>query len=185
MTFAARMQKIRRKAGELHAKTRRELLGTLTGPLAVAFCYGLSIREFPRMEQALHPVFLVALAWSFAGLYFLNRGGWSGAIPGDLGFSAGLEFCRREIERRRDHIRGVLFWGFGPVMAAIGAIIWGLAVVGGRAIFPNGLPFLLLVAVWIVGYFVLRVRKQRELQREVDELNEIARGNRGSADGRE
>lgn len=42
-----------------------------------------------------------------------------------------------------------------------------------RGIFPNGLPFLMGVVVWIIAYFVIRVREQRELQRESDELNDL------------
>lgn len=38
----------------------------------------------------------------------------------------------------------------------------------------NGLPFVTLVGLWIVGYFVLRFREQRELDRELDELNNLA-----------
>ena len=109
------VSKIRQKAREFHAKTRRELLGTL------------GVRQFPSLEQVLHTLFALAFVWSFAGLYFLNRGKWSGAMPGDRGFSRGIEFCLREIERRRDHFRPVLLW-----------------------------PFLTLVAVWIAGYFVMR-----------------------------
>jgi hypothetical protein len=171
------LEKIRRKTQELHAKARRELLGTVAGPLAVAFCYGFSIREFPRLQEMLHPLFASALAWSLAGMYFLNRGKWSAAMPGDTGFSAGLEFCRREIERRRDYFHRVLLWGFGPVILAILGIILALAIAAGRQIFPKGLPFLLLVAGWIIGYFVKRLGQQRELQREIDELNQIEREN--------
>jgi hypothetical protein len=173
------LEKIRKKAGALHAKTRRELLRTLTGPLTVAFCYVFCIKEFPPLQKALHPLFAVAFAWSIGGVYFLNRGKWSGPMPGDTGFSAGLEFCRLEIERQRDHFRRALLWGVGPLLLAIGTIIVALAAVGGRKIFPNAMPFLTLVAVWIVAYFfVIRVRQQRELQREIDELNGIEKENR-------
>lgn len=47
---------VRSKARELHAKTRRQLLGTLAGPLATAFFYGFGIREFPRLQRLLHPL---------------------------------------------------------------------------------------------------------------------------------
>jgi hypothetical protein len=171
------LEKIRQKARELHAKTRRQLLGTLTGPLVVAFFYAFSMKQFPALHQTLQPLFAFALVWSLAGLYFLNRGKWSGAMPGDEGFSAGLEFCRREIERRRDYFRGVLLWSFGPVLLAIGTFILALAIAAGREIFPNAMPFMTLVVVWIAAYFVIRVRQQRELQREIDELGDIDRDN--------
>jgi hypothetical protein len=41
----------------------------------------------------------------------------------------------------------------------------------------NGLPFFALVVVWIAGYFIVRLRRQRELDRELDELNAIENEN--------
>jgi FtsH-binding integral membrane protein len=170
---------IRSKARELQTKTRRQLLGTLAGPLATSLFYAFGNRKFPTLQHVLQPLFTLALAWGLAGLYFLNRGMWSATMPGDLGLSTGLEFCRRELERRRHLLRRILLWSFGPVLLAIGTFILALAMIGSRdrGIFPNGLPFLVLVFVWIVGYFVVRFRDQRELKREIDELNDIEREN--------
>jgi hypothetical protein len=66
-------------------------------------------------------------------------------------------------------------------MLAIASLILGLAMAAtkNRALLPNALPFLIVVAVWVVAYFVIRFQEQRSLQREIDELNEIARGNEG------
>ena len=174
------VEKIRNKARELHAKTRRQLLGYVTAPLAVVFLCGFSVIQFPLLQRVLQPLFALALVWSLAGLYFLNRGMWLPALPGDAGFSTGLEFCRREIEARRLLLRRVLLWSFGPVLLAIAAFILALAMVATkeRGIFPNALPFLTLVVVWVVGYlFVVRVREQRELRRQIDELDSIEREN--------
>jgi hypothetical protein len=170
---------IRWKARELHAKTRRQLLKTLAGPFATAFFYALGTKEFPPLQPVLQPLFAIAIAWSLVGLYFLNRGMWSAVMPGDAGISTGLEFCRREIERRRYLLRRVLLWSFGPVLLGIGTFILALAMIGSRdgRIFPNGLPFLILVVVWIIAYFMIRLREQRELKREIDELNDIEREN--------
>jgi 4-hydroxybenzoate polyprenyltransferase len=172
------LEKIREKARELHAKTRRQALGTAAGPLVVVLCYAFDAKEFPALQHTLQPLFALAFVWSLAGVYFLNRGRWPAAMPGDAGFAAGLEFCRREIERRRDYFRRVLVWGFGPVLLAIAGIILALAMVAGREIFPKAMPFLTLVVVWIVAYFAVRAWQQRELQQEIDELNEIERENR-------
>ena len=40
------------------------------------------------------------------------------------------------------------------------------------------IPFLALVVTWVVGVVVIRMRDQRELQREIDELNDTERENR-------
>lgn len=176
------LEKIRQKVRELHAKTRRQLLGTLAGPLATLFFYAFGMKQFPRLQQVLQPLFAFALASSLAGLYFLNRGMWSAAMPGDAGFSSGLESCRREIERRCYLLRRVLLWSFGPLLLAIGTFILALAMIGSgdRGIFPNALPFLTLIGIWIIGYFVVRLREHRELQRDIDELSDIERENTGS-----
>ena len=102
-------------------------------------------------------------------------------MPADAGINAGLEFCRREVERRRDLVRRILLWSFGPVMLAIGTFIFALSMAGTRerGLFPNGLPFLIAIVVWIVVYFIIRLREQRELQREIDELNDIEKESHG------
>jgi hypothetical protein len=102
-------------------------------------------------------------------------------MPEDAGLSTGLEFCRREIDRQRDLVRRVLLWSLGPVMLAIGTFILALAMVSTKdtGLIPNGLPFLIAIVVWIFAYFNIRLREQRELQREIDELNDIEKENRG------
>ena len=173
------LEKIRLKMRELHAKTRKQMLGTLVAPLAAVFFYIFEAKEFPFLRDVLQPLSILALIWSFAGLFFLNRGMWPLELPPDAGLTTGLDFCRREIERRRLLLRRVLFWSFGPVLLCLATVILALVLAGtkDRSIFPNGLPFLALVAAWIVGYFVVRLREQRELQREIDELNQIGREN--------
>lgn len=169
------LEKIRQKVRELHAKTRRQLLGNLVVPLVAVAFYGFGMKQIP----ALQPVFAMVIAWSLAGLYFLNRGMWSAAMPGDAALSTGLEFYRREVERRRYLFRRLLMWSFGPVLLALATLIFSAVELGilNRSTFPKAMPFLTLVAVWIAGYFVMRMREQRELQREIEELKEIERAN--------
>jgi hypothetical protein len=66
-------------------------------------------------------------------------------------------------------------------MLTIGTFILALAMVStkDRGLFPNGLPFLIAIVVWILVYFAIRVREQRDLQREIDELNNVETENRG------
>ncbi|WP_321476289.1 hypothetical protein [uncultured Paludibaculum sp.] len=174
-TSTMTLKLIRAKARDLHAKTRRQLLATAVGPLVTAFFYTFAIRQLPQIANLLHPLFLFALVWSLGGLYFLNRAMWSTVMPGDAGLSTGLAFCRGELERRRLLLRRILLWSFGPLLMTLATFILALAIAGGggRRILSNGRPFLVLVVVWILAYFVLRARDQRELQREIDELDDI------------
>ncbi len=179
-TSTVTLKLIQQRSRALRAKTRGKLLGTLAGPLTTGLFYAFAMKEFVPLRQALEPLFAFAAAWSVAGLYFLNRGMWSAAMPGDAGLSTGLEFCRREMERQRDLLRRVLLWSFGPVLLTIGTLVVALTMAGttNRGIFPNGLPFLIGIVVWIAAYFVIRFREQRELQHEIEELNDFENGNR-------
>ena len=175
---AMTLEKIRQKVRKLHAKTRRELLGSIAAPLAVVIFSGLGAAIFDDPLQ--RTVFALALAWALAGQYFLHRGMWSATLPGDAALTTGLEFYRREIERRRDLIRRVLRWSFGPLVLAIGALILPI-VTGGveeRGVFLKMIPFLTLLVLWLVGFFVIRMRQQRELQCEIEELNDIEMENK-------
>ena len=140
----------------------------------------LLVGEFGCVKSSVRPPFLIAVAWGLAGVYFLNRGMWSAAMPGDLGLKTGLQACRLEIERQRDLARRVLLWSFAPLMLTVATFVLALALIPprGRGIFPNGLPFLIVVVVWIVSFFVIRLRQQREFQREIDELKDIEMENR-------
>jgi hypothetical protein len=149
---------IRSKVRELRARTQQELLGLLAGPMAVGVFYGFAIKEFRGFAPVPQLVFAFAIVWSLAGLYFLNRGMWSRAMPGDAALSTGLEFYRRELERRQHLFRCLLLWSFGPIVLAIAALVLRLAMVGGTRLFPNGMPFLVLAVLWIAAYFGIRMR---------------------------
>ena len=175
------LEKIRQKVRELHAKTRRQLLGSLAVPLIIIGFYGFGMKQFP----ALQPLFAFAIAWSLAGLYFMNRGMWSATLPEDVALNTGLESYRREVERRRYISGRFLLWSFGPLVLSIAALIPLILSFGmrNRGMLLNGalrttIPFLVVVAIWLVSVFVIRLRDQRELQREIDELNDTERADR-------
>ncbi len=169
---------IRRRGQQLHAKTLRERLGSFTGPLAVAAFAWLAI------SMGYHPVqlavFAIAGVWSLAGVYVLNRGGWPGRLAADAPFTTGLEFCRKEIERGLDYHRRFLLWLFAPIVLAIGALVvpaMGNGFQKGGTL-ANMIPFLSLLVLWVIGVFLVRRGRWRELQREIDELNDFEKDNR-------
>lgn len=168
---------IRQKARQLHARRLRQIVDSATVPLVIVLFDVFCIREFAQLRQPLNALFGFALAWSLAGVYVLNRGRRLRAMPEDAGFRTGLQFCRNELERQRDDFRRVLLWSFGPMVLALGTLILTFAVIAGKEFFARALPLLLLALVWIVAYLLIRVRHQHKLQREIDELNEVAREN--------
>jgi hypothetical protein len=173
------LEKIRQKTQELHAKTRRELIKSIAGPLIVIAICCFAVR-FP--DPVLRAILAFAIAWSLTGQYFLNRGMWSVTRPGDAALRTGLESYRNEVERQRFLFSRTMLWQFGPVVFAIAILIVLIASLGtGNRGMPlkeallKMIPFLALVVIWIVSFYAIRMRQQRELQREIDELNDIER----------
>ena len=72
-----------------------------------------------------------------------------------------------------------LLWSLGPLLLAIGTFTWTLVKVGIREgrIFPDGMPFITVVVIWLVAYIVIRIRQQRDLESEITELNRIEEEN--------
>src|SRR6185312_14273978 len=89
---AVTLEKIRQKAQELHARTRRELFGNIAVVLITGGFSGFGISR--THDPGLRVVFAVSIVWALAGQYFLHRGMWSAVLPGDAGVSSGLEFYR-------------------------------------------------------------------------------------------
>lgn len=172
------LEKIRRRAQELHRKTVRERLGSVAGPVCIIAFAALGIAVGYNPVQL--AVFAIAVAWSLAGLYVLNRGIWQGRLAQDAALATGLEFCRREIERGIYVQRRFLLWVFAPIILAIGALVVPQMGSGFRTggTLAKMSPFLTLLALWMVGVFVIRRVRWKELRREIDELNDIERENR-------
>ena len=167
------LKMIRMKVQDLHAKTRRNMLGIWAGPLAVGGFSAYGIKLVHGVFPVLEVTFVIAIVWSLAGVYFFSRGMWSAAMPGDAALSTGIEFYRREIERHRALYGRVLLWSLGPIVLALAAFILFLVIVGRGEIFTKGLPFLILIVIWFGAYFFLRMRAWRDLQREIDDLKDI------------
>jgi hypothetical protein len=174
---AMTLEMIRQKVRHLHAKTRWRLLGNLITSFIVVVFYSFGIRRFHH--SVLRSMFAFAIAWSLVGLYFLNRGMWSAMLPEDVALSNSLESYRREVERQRSLSGRFLVWGFGPVIfatATLVVLILTLGIERGMS-FSEALlkmiPFLTLLVIWLVHSFVIRMRQQRQLQHEIDQLNDI------------
>ena len=163
---------IRRRAEKLHGKTLRERLGSVVAPLGVAIFFGIGVAEGDNPVQ--RAVFAMALAWSLAGSYILNRGVWPARLPGDAALATGLEFCRKEIGRQLYFHRQSLAWAFAPIVVAGGALV----AFTERGAFAKTIPFLTLFVLWIIGIFFFRGVGWRKMQREIDELNDIEKESR-------
>jgi hypothetical protein len=106
-------------------------------------------------------------------LYWFRHRIWRrNASPPDAVAAAGAEYYRKELERRRDHLRNPWLW-HGPLFLACAVLVAILAAETCRGYqdLRNVLPLVVLLAVW-TGYGVWRRRRQaRELQQEIDEMS--------------
>jgi hypothetical protein len=167
------LEMIRQRAQELHAKTRRELYANIIMTLMIVAISGFG--SMHTHDWVLRFAFVIAVVWAVAGQYFLHRGMWAMTSPEEMALIAGLDFYRREVNRRRTLLGRVLQWSLGPIVLSIGALslvltetAWNL----GRSATVM-FPFCASVFIWIVAVFVLRSHSQRELQREIAEVNNI------------
>lgn len=167
------LEMIRQRAHELHARTRRELYANITTTLMIAAISGFGFRH--TRDSVLQFASMVAVIWAVAGQYFLHRGMWAVTRPEDVALIAGLDFYRREVNRRRTLFGRVLQWSLGPIVLSIGALI--LVLTGAARNLGQStiviFPFCTIALMWIIAVFILRSRSKRELQREIGELNSI------------
>jgi len=172
------LETIRHKANESRSKTRRGLAGTIAIALIVATVSVFGIIH--ESNAAVRLIFVLAIAWTLAGQALLHRGMWSASLPVDATVSSGLEFYRREIDKRRGLFRGLLQWSFGPVILSIGTMIVVLIGIARGQSLPTSsvMPFGTLFVVWVIAFFVVRARDQRKLLREIDELSNIEKMSR-------
>jgi hypothetical protein len=166
-----RLDQIQTNASKLHDKTRRTLYRHLAAQLFLIACCATGIALAPPSSQ--RAAFMAALLWALAGLYAVHRGMWSPALPADSALTTSVEYYRGEVERQIILSRRYLGWLFGPLVLFLGSFIVTLVTIAVRDRTPlrNMLPFLTLLVLWFGAVFVLRVRAQRELQREIEQLN--------------
>lgn len=173
------LEKLQEKTQELHIKTRRSLLGEITKSLLLVGLCGYGLAWASGLIALLIGFVLV---WSLTGQFFLHHGNWSSAPPEVSALGSGIASYRKELERKRKLSSHYLLWSFGPMIFALACFILVVLSLGienrGMAIgevLRNMTPFLLLVVAWNVGVFVIRMREQRELQREIEILRELER----------
>jgi hypothetical protein len=165
-------EEIRQRAKKLQGKTRRVLLGWIAVSLLIV---GISVFGMVWIHSsAVRAVFAFSIAWSVSGQFFINRRRRSSMLAEDILSGTGLRSYRIEVERKRYISAHFLLCIFGPSVLAIGTLAVQLvSFARTRGSISHTAPFLTVLAIWIVGVFVIRMRDQRELKREIDELMQI------------
>jgi hypothetical protein len=161
-------QIVNRRTEELSSSTRSEIVMSMGAALLFV---GVMVWRFaPAYERLQEVGFAAVIAWVVISLYRFRRRIW-GPRPSrpDAAAATCLEYYRKELERRRDHLRNPWLW-HGPLFLA--CLILIAILIRGRAFQPlrNILPLVVLLAVWTAFGVWRRHRQAKELQREIDEI---------------
>jgi hypothetical protein len=163
-------QIVNRRTEELSFSTRSEILMSIAA--ALLFVGVMAWRFAPNYDRFQEMGFAAVIAWVVISLYWFRRRIWRrDPLRPDAVVATGLEYYRKELERRRDHLRNAWLW-HGPLFLAcmiLIAILIGKVFSGFQPL-RNVLPLVVLLAVW-TGFGLARRRRQaKELQREIDEI---------------
>jgi hypothetical protein len=163
-------QIVKRRTEELDSSTRSEILMSIGA--ALLFIGVTAWRLTPYHDRLLQVGYAAAIAWAAITVYRFRRRIWRrAAAPADAMAASGVEYYRRELEQRRDHLRRAWLW-HGPLLLAcivLTAILTGETFSGYQPL-RSVLPLVALLAVW-TGFGLMRRRRQaKELQREIDEI---------------
>jgi hypothetical protein len=160
------IEEIREKLHALETKKRIEALTLIV--VGLLLCPGFGLMAVRVQEM------IPRIGWCGVSLWCLFSA-WRGyrllRAPKPLAASApatSLEFYRGELEKRRDRLRKS--WGEAGLtwlFAALALII--LPEV--KQWLRNGLPFLALLTVWLVAFFLIRKRQTRRLREEIEALS--------------
>jgi hypothetical protein len=174
---------IRQRARALHAKTRRDLIGSaIVHVFAFVYCVAgaaLSHSFYQRIAYG------AGVAYVLAGVVAMQRGKWTAPMGGDAGLESGIRFCRKEVERQSAIFSRGLMWVAGPLIFVIGVYLVPAVVATVYAnknanpkVLVNAIPFFVLMGIWVVSMFFIRMRQRRGLQREFEDLDAIEKENR-------
>jgi hypothetical protein len=161
-------QIVKRRTEELSSSTRSEIVMSMGAALLFV---GVMVWRFaPTYERLQEIGFAAVIAWVVICLYRFRRRIWR-RLPArpEAAAATCLEYYRKELERRRDHLRNPWLW-HGPLFLA--CLILIAILIRGNAFQPfrNVLPLVVVLAVW-TGFGVWRRHRQaKELQREIDEI---------------
>lgn len=163
---------VNRRTEGLYASTRSEILMSIGAAVLLA---GIIAWRFAPAPDRLQELGLGAvLVWIAVTVYLFRRRIWrrEPSLP-ETAAAPCVEYYRRELERRRDHLRNEWLW-HGPLFLA--CIMLAATLIGktfpGFDRLESVLPLLALLAVWTGFGFWRRRLQAKELQREIDEMQE-------------
>jgi hypothetical protein len=158
---------ITRRTQSLSSATRAEILTAITA--AVFFVAVTAWRFASEWDRIPQLGFIAAIAWVAISLYWFRARIWRSGPPKDALAATGVEHYRKELERRRDHLKNAWLWHGPLVLACLTLVAIFADQLNFRSI-QRVLPLLVLLVVWAVLGFIRRLRQAAEIQREIDEI---------------
>ena len=162
-------QVLRRRADALHASTRSEILVSVGAGLLLAGV--VAWRLAPPYTRPLELGLAAVLAWAGITLFWFRRSDSSGT---DV-TAPGVTYYRRELERRRDHLRNAWLW-HGPLVLAcliFAAVVTSNAFPGGGRL-ASVLPLVVLLLFWTAFGLQRRRRQVQQLDAEIREIDHLS-----------
>jgi hypothetical protein len=159
---------LNRRTAEMHFRTRAEVFISIAAALLLAVVLALRFGPGNPVEEL--GCVLVAI-WVAATLYRSRARIRRETARPDATAATGAEYYRKELARRRDHLRDAWLWQ-GPLFLAclILAAVWSNWRFTTFATWARVAPLLVVLALW-TGYGIRRrLQQAKELQREMDEL---------------
>jgi hypothetical protein len=162
---------IRVEVQRVHHRIRRRILREYVSSGITMLILLLELRFIP-FPLPIRVAFVMFIAGVLVFIYQLRQRDSSRARPENLGEPC-LAFLRRELERERDALRSVWWWGillpFGP-----GALVVIVSVAFVSPFVPFGLTIALMMtavfATLFIGVAKLNQQAAGRVQRKIDEL---------------
>lgn len=157
----------------LYSSTRAEILLSIGAALLLAGVVAWRLAGFVH-ESVLDLGLTAVMVWIAISVYWFRHQIWHGKTSPDAVAATGRDYYRRELERRRDHLRNGWLW-YGPLALATMLLI---AVLTGRANMAaqpwrKALPFVVLLAAWTAFGLWRRRLQANQIQREIQEIEPL------------
>ena len=109
------MQPVNRRIDELTRSTRAEIMMSIGA--ALFFALVMAWRLPPAQDRIQQLGFAAIFCWSLISVWWLRKEIWPSAPRADVLAASGLEYYRKQLEARRDHLRNGWIW-HGPLLLA-------------------------------------------------------------------
>ncbi|HTP31064.1 MAG TPA: hypothetical protein VMJ75_02755 [Candidatus Acidoferrales bacterium] len=169
------LEEIRTRAARFERRiNRRNLREYIGGAVGVAI-YWLYLKNAPdpltRAGSALIVAGTLFIVWR------LYRHGRTTRLPQDLGFSASLDFHRRQLVQQRDLLRGIFWWYIAPLLP--GLSLFFVVAIQKLLVRPEHLVLVSLLLSGMIGALVWIWRINRSaaacLDRQIAEIDRLER----------